>query len=214
MQLEREAREGGRGLWASQTATEADRRSLWRALSICAAIVAMEGPPDRRMYPVAPSVLAVVVAAAGIAFGISLLDLDDPWAHAAGHAVGLAVAATLLILALRFWPLPFPHWINRRARSLLVVGLAIGALGQGLEMVGAFGYDGDAETSGLSSVHNVGVYLGAGGVLLTMLSALSSVVAGGAARWGMLDSPWFKVALGAAVVLVALFVGGSFIFGY
>lgn len=187
---------------------------LWLALSICAAIVSVEGSPDRRMYPVAPSVLATVVAAAGIGFGISVLDLDDPWAHAASHALGFAVAATLFILALRFWPIPFPHWINRRARSLLVVGLAIGALGQGLEMVGAFGYEGDTETSGLSSLHDFGVYVGAGGVLLTMLGALSSVVAGGAARWGMLDSLWFKVALGAAVVLVALFVGGSFIFGY
>lgn len=174
----------------------------------------MERPPGRRIYPIAPSVLATVVVGVGIAFGISLLDLDEPWEHAASHALGLVVAATLFILALRFWPMPFHHWMNRRARSLLVVGLAIGALGQGLEMIGAFGYDGDTETSGLSSVHDLAVYVGAGGILLTMLGALSSVVAGGAARWGMLDSLWFKVSLGAAVVLVALFVGGSFIFGY
>ena len=108
----------------------------------------------RRQYRIAPSALFLVAVTALVSFGITLLDLDDPWAHASIHAVGAVAPGVMVLLALRFWPEPFDHRINRRVRWVLVAGLTVLALGQGLEMVGAFGYDGNKRISALASVHD------------------------------------------------------------
>ena len=168
----------------------------------------------RRRYNALVSSSAVLGVAGVLAFGLSRMNLDDPWAHPSIHLLAAAAASALLVLALRFWTPPFSRWIARVARFVLVGGFAILALGQGLEAVGAFGYDGNRAISSLAVLHGIAVYVGAAGLLLTMLGALLSVVVAAGTRFNLLDSPWFKAGLGLAVVGVVLFLVGGVVFGY
>ena len=56
--------------------------------------------------------------------------------------------------------------------------------------------------------------MGTVGLLNTMVGVLLSFVVGAGARFNLLDSVWFRVALGAAVAIVVLFLVGGVIFGY
>lgn len=91
-----------------------------------------------------------------------------PFDHGTGHAVGAAAAATLLVLALRYWSRRrVPRALSRAARLVLVAGFDVSAVGQALEMVEAFWLDG---------VHDLALYPATLGLLLTMLGGLSSLV--------------------------------------
>ena len=173
-----------------------------------------EGNPKPRPYLIVLSAGAVVVAVAVLGFALSWLALEDPWAHASTHILGAAAAATFLVLALRIWPAPSPARIAHNARRLLVVGLAVFAVGQAFEALGAWGYDGNRRVSGLAQVHDVALQIGTLGLLLTMFAAGGSVAIAGAARFDLLESRWFTAMVVAVIVLVVLFVIGGFIFGY
>lgn len=147
----------------------------------------------------------VVVVTAGVMGALSAMDLRDPFDHGIGHAVGAAAAAALLVLALRYWQPPIHGVVGRAARLVLVAGFGVFAVGQALEMVGAFWLDG---------VHDLALYPATLGLLLTMLGALSSLVVAAAARLNFLDSRWMPVALAVPVTAVVLFVVGAFVFGY
>lgn len=148
---------------------------------------------------------AVVVVAAVVMGALSAMDLRDPFDHGIGHAVGAAAAAALLVLAVRYWRPPVAGAVGRAARLVLVAGFGLFAVGQALEMVGAFWIDG---------VHDLALYPATLGLLLTMLGAMSSLVVAAAARLNLLDSRWMPVALAVPVAAVALFVVGAFVFGY
>jgi hypothetical protein len=159
----------------------------------------------RRTLTIASSA-AVVVVPAVVGMGVlSAMDLRDPFDHGIGHAVGAAAATVLLVLALRYWRPPVAGAVSRAARLVLVAGFGVFAVGQALEMVGAFWLDG---------VHSLALYPATLGLLLTMLGALSSMVVAAAARLNLLDSRWTRVALVVPVAAVVLFVVGAFVFGY
>ena len=171
-------------------------------------------PSPRRQYNALISASIVLLVMGILLFGVSRLNLDDPWAHSSVHLLAAAAASALLILAIRFWAPPLDRGVARAARAVLVGGFAILAVGQGLEGVGAFGYPGNPQISSLEGVHDVAIYIGTAGLLLTMLGAFLSIVVAGAARLNLLDSRWFKAGVVLAVVGVVLFVVGAMVFGY
>lgn len=161
------------------------------------------------------STVAVVAAFVLLGLLLSRLGLPDPWNHAALHAVFGGAALALFALIRSRWPAPLPHPAARPVRMVLMVGLAVLSLGQGLEGAGAFGFRGDAEfIPGLAQMHDIGLIIGTVGLLLAMLGGLLTVVVSVAARYDMLNSRWLKVGMAMAVASVVLFVIGGFIFGY
>lgn len=168
--------------------------------------------PSRRPYR---STAAVVAATVALAFLLSRLGLPDPWNHAVFHALVGGAALALFALSVWRWPRPLPHRAARQARIVLIVGLAVLGLGQGLEGAGAFGFRGDAESiPRLAQLHDIGLIIGTVGLLLAMLGGLLTVVVRVAARYDRLNSKWLKVGMAMAVAGVVLFVIGGLIFGY
>ena len=88
------------------------------------------------------------------------------------------------------------------------------AAGQLLEAAGAWGYDENERVSLLADVHDVAVYVGVAGLVLTMLGLLMSVIVAGAAHFELLESRWMPVALGFAVLAAVAFVIDGIIFDY
>lgn len=160
------------------------------------------------------STLAVAAVTAAVAASLARLPLQDPWAHALGHLVGAGASAAVVVLALWFWRPARAHRASRGARGVLVAGLAVFALAQALESVGAFGFDGYRSVSALAGVHDFALYLSPVGFMLAMFGAVASAVMAGAARANVIGSRAVVFALAGAAGAVVLFFVGSVVFGY
>ncbi len=119
------------------------------ALTTLAAVVAMV-------------VLSVAVASAAATYGWSS-EIE----HTAGHTALAVPLLVLVVAAVRLWPAPRPTLSARRARLLIVAGLAVVSLGQLCEALGAFGYADDERTHPLlATLHDIGVLVGPVGLLV------------------------------------------------
>lgn len=168
----------------------------------------------RRLSPVLPASLAVVVTAFALGWSFSRLGLRDPWDHAGSHAVGTIASVALIVLLgwkdrSRDRPKPV-----RLARMVLLVGLGAFAVGQVLEFAGAFGAGDTGLRARIEVLHDLGILIGVPGLLVTMLGALLSALMWVAARLDLFGSRWLQAGIALALVAVALFVAGAFIFGY
>lgn len=123
-------------------------------------------------------------------------------------------AGVLFVLAVLYWPAPFPRAVARAARLVLAAGFAMFALAQGVEAVGAFDLDGGQAAPWLDDLHGAAMYPGTVGILLTIFGALSSLLTAAAAKLNLLDSRWMLVALVVPVTAITLFVVGALVFGY
>ncbi|MGI8707603.1 MAG: hypothetical protein ACR2LG_05325 [Actinomycetota bacterium] len=177
-----------------------------------------------RRHPIASSVAAAVLLAAALAGVISLVRPAGEAEHAAGHlAIGIPLIL-VAVAAVTLWAPPTAG-LGRVGRIVLVAGLSVFALGQILESVGAFGYDGYARTNpSLALLHDIGLVGMIGmpvltiGVILSLLAGVGrpswtrgttySVVAASGLALAALTSQMFGAPLIAgALVGAALLVG-------
>ena len=177
-----------------------------------------------RRHPIASSVAAAVLLGAALAGVISFVGPAGEAQHATGH---LAIGIPLILLAaaaVTLWAPPTAG-LGRVARIVLVTGLSVFALGQILESIGAFGYDGYARTNtSLALLHDIGLAGMIGmpiftiGVILGLLSgagrlswtrgATYSVVAASGLGLAALTSQMFGApVIAGALVSAALLVG-------
>ena len=184
-----------------------------------------------RRHPIASSVAAAVLLGAALAGVIGIVRPAGEAQHAAGHlAIGIPLIL-LAVAAVTLWAPPTAG-LGRVARIVLVTGLSVFALGQILESIGAFGYDGYARTNtSLALLHDIGLAGMIGmpiftiGVILGLLSgagrlswtrgATYSVVAASGLGLAALTSQMFGApviagALVGAALLVGLFGLASF----
>lgn len=143
------------------------------------------------------------------------LPVTGSSAHAVGHsALGVPVLL-LLVVAIKTWPVPAGGrraWI---ARSLLLAGLSVFGGGLLIEAIGAFGYnDADQQVNGLAVLHDIGVFLGPLGIVLSIAGAITSVGVAVAARRGAAGSRYVTAAVVLAAVAAVAFLAGGLIFGY
>lgn len=169
--------------------------------------------PVKRFVVLWTSVAAIVVAAGGVLV-VGRLGLGDRGEHAASHILVALPAMLLMAAALKVWPPPHPATASRSARRALVAGLLILTIGNALEAVGAYGYEGNTEVSSLARAHAMAIPIGVVGVLLTAFGAVASILTNLAARYGGRDERWLRYAIGVGVAAAALFVLGGLIFGY
>jgi hypothetical protein len=128
---------------------------------------------------------AAVVVTTGIAAlvtvgGLTLVDhaaLNILARHVGTHAAAGLGGIVLLASAIFVWPRA--HGIGRWARRTLTAGLVVILIGQGLEAVGAFGYDPDdgylVTSDPLAQVHAGGLMLFPPGVVVFLAGAVLSV---------------------------------------
>lgn len=158
---------------------------------------------------VGAAVFALVVAQAGL-----VAPIGNEGQHSVSH-LGPGIAAFLLVLASRVvWPPPADDAASRRARTAVVIGLGVFAVGQIVEAIGAFGYRGNARVSSLAALHDVGVVLGPMGLLVTLGGIVVSAGVAVARRRGGLSSRALAAALAAAVAVVATYVVAGIVLGF
>lgn len=161
-----------------------------------------------------------VTAIGAIAFGVVVAQvglaapIGDEGQHAVSH-LGPGIAALFLVVASRrVWPVPVAERAGRVGCRVLLVGLAIFAVGQFVEAVGAFGYRGDARVSNVAALHDVGVLLGPIGLLTTLAGIVWSAVTAVGRRRGSLRSRPPAIALVAAGVVALAYVVAGVLLGF
>lgn len=158
---------------------------------------------------VGAAVFAVVVAQAGL-----VAPIGDEGQHAVSH-LGPGIAGFLLVIASRvLWPPPADDPASRAGRTVVVAGLAIFAIGQIVEAMGAWGYRGDARVGFLAAFHDVGVVVGPIGLLATLGGIVLSAGTAVARRRGGLSSRTMAAALVAAGMVVAAYVIAGILLGF
>lgn len=126
----------------------------------------------------------------------------------------MVAAVLLLALIIRLWPPVSADFRSRAARSLLGFGAAAFLLGQLLEVIGAFGYDANTQTSALARLHEVGVLVSPIGLLLAVAGAGGATALGVLGRLNLLGSRWVTYGFITVAAAVILFLLGGLIFGY
>jgi len=164
--------------------------------------------PQPTWRTVTLTTLGAVVAMAALTIAVERADARYAWSGEVEHATGhLALAGPLLALtvaAVRLWPAPRPTQRARTARRLLVAGLAIVSVGQVLEVLGAFGYDGDERARPvLATAHDVGLVGGPFGMLL-VVGGIALALQRSRAALGAADLALLAVGV---VGIAAVFIG-------
>jgi hypothetical protein len=168
-----------------------------------------------RRHPVAASVSVCVVLTATLVTAAAVLPLQGNVDHAVGHLSLGGPVLLLLMCALLWWPRVGPEPAARLARGTLVTGLAMAGLGLITEAIGAFGYADDqtSQASDLTILHAVGVVVWP---VAFMVSVAGAIMSGGVelAHQRGASSRLVAGSVILALVVIAAFIAGAFIFGY
>ena len=109
----------------------------------------------------------MIVSSIAVEQACARFNWSDEVGHATGHAALAIPTVALIAAAVRAWPPPRPTLSARRARSLIVLGMTLIAIGQGLESLGAFAYSGDDRVRPtLALAHDAGIIAGPLGMLI------------------------------------------------
>lgn len=103
--------------------------------------------------------------------------IQDEAGHAASH-LAIGIPALLLLFSSSRWREPVPGRLSSGARKLLLIALGLLGLGQSLEAVGAFGFEGYArQYEWLATLHDVAMFSGPPGLLLVLIGGILTAVA-------------------------------------
>lgn len=128
---------------------------------------------DTSSAPKHPAVAALLWALPMVAVLIVVGSrIQDEAGHAASHlAIGLP--ALLLLFSSRRWREPVPGRLGSTGRRLVLVGLGLLAVGQSLEAVGAFGFEGYArQYEWLATLHDLAMFSAPPGLLLLLIGGI------------------------------------------
>ena len=115
------------------------------------------------------AIMAMVALSVTVERASTRYTWTDQIEHATGHAALGIPLLLLIVAAIWSWPTPRPTLAARRARMLILIGLAVITAGQFFESVGAFGYSGDTRTRpALATAHDVGIIAGPFGMLIVV----------------------------------------------
>jgi hypothetical protein len=157
---------------------------------------------------VALTTLAAIVAMVVFSITAERTATQYSWSdeveHATGHAALGIPLLLLIVAALWRWPPPRPTRASRRARMLIIIGLAAVTAGQILESAGALGYSGNSRTQpALAFAHDIGIIAGPLGLLI-VAGGLALVLHRPSASLGITDVAVIGVAM---IGIAGLFIG-------
>lgn len=170
-------------------------------------------------HPLAVSVPGAVLSSVALTLVVARLPLDQNADHAGLHLAVALPAIALAVVLSKVWRPSASERHAAAARLVLLLGVAMMALGSVVEALGAFGYDDSGGRAGqLAALHDVGVAIAPVGIFLLLVGAVLAIaVALGArpalrrsrtANAGFVTAAVVVVAVVITVLVVGIVVGG------